>query len=132
MNSGNAQTTTNSSGREHDLETAPAAETHASRAPIGSGMENVPVDEDYEIDDRGTDQCEASEILRKIRDDAFDSSNEKLALALGRPTEEIEKWTSGEGTIDGDVVLKASVLTLKFAYKIGRQWRGSRQQFWSR
>lgn len=63
-----------------------------------------------EIDDRGTGQHEASEILKSVRDAAFDSSDEKLALALGRPTEEIEAWTSGDGTIDGDVVMKARAL----------------------
>ena len=59
------------------------------------------------IDDQGTDQFEAAHILKKIRDTAFESSDEKLALALGRPAEEIEAWTSGSGIIDGDVVMKA-------------------------
>ena len=63
-----------------------------------------------EIDDRGTDQAEASRILKDVRDTAFESSDEKLALALGRPTEEIEEWTKGGGTIDGDVLLKARAL----------------------
>jgi hypothetical protein len=64
------------------------------------------------IDDRGTDQHEAAEILKSIRDAAFDSNNEKLALALGRPIEEIEAWTSGSGDIDGDVVMKARTLAM--------------------
>jgi hypothetical protein len=68
------------------------------------------IDAEPEIDDRGTGQQEASEILKNVRDAAFDSSDEKLALALGRPTEEIEAWTSGDGTIDGDVVMKARTL----------------------
>jgi len=65
------------------------------------------------IDDQGTDQFEASQILKNIRDNAFDASDEKLALALGRPTEEIEQWTSGNGTIDGDVIMKARALALQ-------------------
>ena len=60
-----------------------------------------------EIDDRGTDQAEASNLLKNVRDAAFDSSDEKLALALGRPAEEIEDWIKGAGIIDGDVVMKA-------------------------
>lgn len=60
-----------------------------------------------EIDDRGTDQSEASNLLKTIRDAAFDSSDEKLALALGRPAEEIEDWFNGSAVIDGDVVMKA-------------------------
>jgi hypothetical protein len=65
------------------------------------------------IDDQGTDQFQASQILKNIRDSAFDASDEKLALALGRPTEEIEEWTSGAGLIDGDVIMKARALALQ-------------------
>jgi hypothetical protein len=36
-----------------------------------------------------------------------------LALALGRPTEEIEEWTRGDGIIDGDVVMKARGLAME-------------------
>jgi hypothetical protein len=65
------------------------------------------------IDDQGTHQFEASQILKNIRDSAFDASDEKLALALGRPTDEIEEWTSGSGLIDGDVITKARALALQ-------------------
>ena len=65
------------------------------------------------IDDQGTDQSEASQILKNIRDSAFEASDEKLALALGRPPEEIEEWTSGSGLIDGDVIMKARALALQ-------------------
>jgi hypothetical protein len=59
------------------------------------------------IDDLGTNQHDAAEILKAVRDGAFDADDEKLALALGRPVEEIEAWASGDGTIDGDAVMKA-------------------------
>lgn len=84
----------------------------ASMAPIKEGgvasSDNEPM-----LDDRGTDQAEALQILTSIRDGAFDSSNEKLALALGRPTEELEEWIDGAGTIDGDVVQKARALAIE-------------------
>lgn len=70
------------------------------------------------IDDQGTDQSEAANILKRIRDEAFDSSDEKLALALGRPTEEIETWTTGSGIIDGDVVMKARQLAVQRGVEI--------------
>lgn len=60
-----------------------------------------------------TDNSEAANILKRIRDAAFESSDEKLALALGRPTEEIETWTTGSGVIDGDVVMKARQLAVQ-------------------
>lgn len=59
-----------------------------------------------QVDDKGTDQSEAVEMLKSLRDDAFESSNEKLALALGRPAAEIEDWFSGTTVIDDDVVMK--------------------------
>jgi len=60
-----------------------------------------------EVDDRGSNQFDALRMLRNLRDRAFDSSNEKLALALGRPTEEIETLSRGAAPIDDDVVMKA-------------------------
>jgi len=62
---------------------------------------------DQPVDDRGTRQDEAAQILRNLRDRAFQASDEKLALALGRPTEEISAWNAGEEIIDSDVVMKA-------------------------
>ena len=89
----------------------------ASMAPIKEGaVDNL--DHEPKIDDRGTDQSEALQILTSIRDVAFDSSNEELALALGRPTEEIEEWIGGAGTIDGDVVQKARTLAIARGFQI--------------
>jgi len=59
------------------------------------------------VDDRGTGQSEGRAILKRLRDNGFDSSDEKLALALGRPVEEITAWTSGAEIVDDDVIMKA-------------------------
>ena len=91
--------------------------TGASMAPIKDGAV-ANLDNEPKIDDRGTDQSEALQILISIRDGAFDSSNEKLALALGRPTEEIEEWIGGAGTIDGDVVQKTRALAIERGFQI--------------
>jgi hypothetical protein len=64
-------------------------------------------DSNQEVDDRGTTQDEAVEIIRKLRDRGFDSSNEQLGLALGRPAEEIAAWYEGTEPVDDDVVMKA-------------------------
>jgi len=94
----------------------------SSRASIGQdsiGMSGNGKEQDnLIIDDQGTDQFEASHILKKIRDTAFESSDEKLALALGRPAEEIEAWTNGSGIIDGDVVMKARGLAIQRGIEI--------------
>jgi hypothetical protein len=86
----------------------------SSMAPAEAGESRVSETERTEpIDDQGTGQNEASEILKSIRDDAFESSNERLALALGRPAEEIDAWLSGTETIDGDVLMKARNLAME-------------------
>lgn len=59
------------------------------------------------VDDRGTSQSEGRALLRQLRDRGFDSSDEKLAVALGRPIEVVEAWTGGAEPVDDDVIMKA-------------------------
>jgi hypothetical protein len=53
-----------------------------------------------------------------VRDDAFEGSDEKLALALGRPIEEITGWLNGSEIIDGDVLIKARALAIQRGVEI--------------
>jgi len=71
-----------------------------TRAPRKGLPENV-------VDDRGTGQQKAARMLRNLRDRAFEASDEKLAVALGRPLEEVTAWHVGQELIDDDVVMKA-------------------------
>lgn len=64
------------------------------------------------VDDWGTGQHEASQLLRNLRDRAFDADNGKLALALGRPEEEVSAWDMGLEVIDDDVVMKVRGIAL--------------------
>ena len=59
------------------------------------------------VDDRGTSEGEGRALLKHLRDAGFAGSDEKLALALGRPIEEVQGWTGGAGRVDDDVVMKA-------------------------
>lgn len=59
------------------------------------------------VDDRGTNQTEGRALLKKLRDQGFDSSDQELAVALGRPVEEVEAWTGGAAPVDDDVIMKA-------------------------
>jgi hypothetical protein len=71
------------------------------RAEAARGMpDNV-------VDDRGTGQAQAATLLRNLRDRAFEASDEKLAIALGRPIEDVAAWNAGHEVIDDDVVMKA-------------------------
>lgn len=62
---------------------------------------------DNVVDDRGTSQEEAVLILVNLRDRGFESSDEKVAIALGRTAEEIQAFCSRRQVIDDDVVMKA-------------------------
>ena len=68
---------------------------------------------DNVVDDRGTGQTEAARLLRNLRDRAFQASDEKLALALGRPTDDVQGWNTGRELIDDDVIMKARGIALQ-------------------
>jgi hypothetical protein len=80
---------------------------------VDKGNNQMRTSDSLVIDDQGTDQSEAANILKRIRDAAFGCSDEKLALALGRPTEDIKTWTTGSRVIDADVVMKAKQLAVQ-------------------
>ncbi len=67
---------------------------------MAQGNENI-------VDDRGTNNEAGRAIIQRLRDEGFDRSDEKLAVALGRPVEEIQSWMSGAEPVDDDVVMKA-------------------------
>ena len=61
------------------------------------------------VDDRGTTETGGREILRRLRDTGFESDDEKFAVALGRPVEEVQGWMAdgGDEPVDDDIVMKA-------------------------
>ena len=59
------------------------------------------------VDDRGTSETEGREMLKRMRDAGFEGNDEKLAVALGRPVEEVQGWMEGNAAVDDDVVMKA-------------------------
>ena len=68
--------------------------------------------DDQQVDDKGTDQEQARQILTALRDRGFEGDNAKLAIALGRSTEQVEGLLNGTETIDDDVVMKARGIAL--------------------
>jgi hypothetical protein len=59
------------------------------------------------VDDQGTSEDEGRSLLKRLRDTGFEGSDEKLALALGRPEDEVQGWMSGGSPVDDDLVMKA-------------------------
>jgi len=58
------------------------------------------------VDDRGTDQSQAQEILRSFCENGFKGDDEKAGLVLGRPPEEIRDMIDGDVDVDDDLVMK--------------------------
>jgi hypothetical protein len=73
---------------------------------------------DQEVDDKGTSQEEAQHLIQALRDQGFESDNEKLAKALGRTIEQVDGMIKGTETIDDDVVMKARGIALNRGIKI--------------
>ena len=70
-----------------------------------SGVSMGVIDENSEPqkDDRGT-ESQSARVLKRIRDEVFDASDEKLARGLERSLEEIAEWLNGKGTLDGEAL----------------------------
>ena len=62
---------------------------------------------DNPLDDRGTDAATGLALLRRLRDNGFEADDVKLAVALGRPVEEVSAWMAGSETPDDDIIMKA-------------------------
>ena len=73
---------------------------------------------DQQVDDKGTDQSEAKEIIRNLRDSAFDGSDEKVATALGRSIEHVQAVIAGSEPADDDLVMKARGIALNRGVEI--------------
>jgi len=60
------------------------------------------------VDDRGTSEAGGREILKRLRDEGFEADDGKLAVALGRPVEEVQGlMTGGDEPVDDDIIMKA-------------------------
>ena len=62
---------------------------------------------DNPLDDRGTDNAAGLALLRRLRDNGFEADDVKLAVALGRPVEEVSAWMEGAEPPDDDIIMKA-------------------------
>jgi hypothetical protein len=82
------------------------------------GREQARTDSERALDDRGTSQQEGRAFLRRLRDNGFDADNAKLAVALGRPVDEIEAWLNGTAPLDDDLMMKARGIAQERGIKV--------------
>ncbi len=52
------------------------------------------------------EQTDTMKLLMQLRNEVFEGSDSQLALALGRPLEEIEAWQRETEVIDEDAEMK--------------------------
>jgi hypothetical protein len=73
---------------------------------------------DEQVDDQGTDQAEAREIIRNLCDRAFDADADKAAVALGRSSEHVQAVLAGAEPVDDDLVMKARGIAINRGVEI--------------
>jgi hypothetical protein len=56
--------------------------------------------------------------MHNLRDRAFEASDEKLAIALGRPLAEVKAWSADRELIDDYVLMKACGIALNCGERI--------------
>jgi len=109
MTDGQQSTKTARAERDEEM----SSDNRSSMSPIENGTARVMRDETEPLDDQGTSQEEAAEILQILRDQLFDGSDEAFALALGRTSKEVKAWFSGNEPVDADVLLKARGIAIE-------------------
>jgi len=109
MTDGQQSTKTARTERDEEM----VSDNRSSMSPIENGTARVLREETEPLDDLGTSQEEAAEILQILRDELFDGSVEAFALALGRTSQEVKAWFSGKEPLDADVLLKARGIAME-------------------
>jgi hypothetical protein len=71
------------------------------------------------LDSQGTTEEQGRAILRRLRDEGFEANDEKLAVALGRPVEEVQAWTTGDAPVDDDLIMKARGIAQQRGIEVG-------------
>ena len=79
----------------------------AEETAVNSQITDAATQNDNPVDDRGTDAAGGLALLRRLRDNGFESDDEKFAVALGRPVGEVSAWMAGTEPPDDDIIMKA-------------------------
>ena len=70
------------------------------------------------VDDNGTDQDSAREMLRAFCDKGFKGDDEKAATALGRPVSELREMLDGQTAIDEDLAMKVRGIARERGFRV--------------
>ena len=70
------------------------------------------------VDDAGTYQNGARDILQAFCDNGFSGDVDKAGLALGRPAGELNEMLDGDAEVDDDLVMKARGIANERGFEI--------------
>lgn len=71
------------------------------------------------VDDAGTDQEGARELLRAFCDNGFDGDIDRAAVVLGRTSGELDQMLDGETEVDDDLVMKLRGISKERGFAVG-------------
>ena len=59
--------------------------------------------------------------MKRLRDEGFEADDERLAVALGRPVEEVQGWMAGDANepVDDDIIMKARGIAKERGIELG-------------
>ena len=71
------------------------------------------------VDDAGTDQDGARELLRAFCEKGFDGDVNRAAVALGRPASALRELMDGQHEIDDDLAMKLRGISKERGIAVG-------------
>jgi hypothetical protein len=71
------------------------------------------------VDDQGTGQVEARDMMNQLLNERFNGGLEHLSLVMGRPEDELQRFLSGEEPIDDDFVMKMRGIAKERGVELG-------------
>lgn len=70
------------------------------------------------IDDHGTDQAAARDMLDAFCRNGFDGDRQKAAVVLGRPESELSEMLDGQTAVDDDLAMKIRSIANERDFKV--------------
>ena len=70
------------------------------------------------VDDQGSDQAGAREMLDSFCRNGFDGDRQKAAVVLGRPESELSEMLDGQTAVDDDLAMKMRGIANESGFRI--------------
>jgi len=71
------------------------------------------------VDDKGTGQTEARDMMNQLLNERFNGGLEHFSLVMGRPEDELQRFISGDEPLDDDFVMKMRGVAKERGFELG-------------